>query len=153
MSSMGRSSKRTGGEVSSAHAPALHFLVQLLASLDVVRNAANGAEGVRPLKLATRLLLACGRDGAAVRLLGAIEAWQLRYQFDPEGALWNRRWTLPGDEDVLGHAHVRLAEGELAAARADGSRLSLDEALAEAVDDVRNARSVLAADTPRVAQD
>jgi predicted ATPase len=127
---------------------ALSACDHLLASLDVVRKSANGAEGLRPLKLAARLMLAVGRGGEAVRFLGAVEAWQRHHELEPERELWTRRWILPGDEDLLGEARGSLPEDEFLAARASGSLLSLDAALREAVEQVRGIQEELSGREP-----
>jgi non-specific serine/threonine protein kinase len=109
----------------------------LLASLGMARDSANGADGLRPLKLAGRFAIACGRYRQGVRWLGCVEAWQVQHDLRPERTLWTRRWRLPGDEEALGLARARLTEEEFAAARTGGSLLSLEAALGEALNDAR----------------
>lgn len=115
----------------------------LLSTLELARESPNGAEGLRPLKLAARLMMALGHRTEAVRLLGAVEAWQLRHELRPETALWIRRWTLPGDEEGLSLAQASLAEHEFSAARMSGNLLSLEAALWEALHQVRAAQAGL----------
>jgi tetratricopeptide (TPR) repeat protein len=115
----------------------------LLSSLEIARDSANGAEGLRPLKFAARLLMALGRHAEAVQLLGAVEAWQLRHELQPERALWLRRWTLPGDEEGLSLAQSYLAAHDFASARTSGGLLSLDGALRDALQHVRDAQAGL----------
>jgi predicted ATPase/DNA-binding XRE family transcriptional regulator len=109
----------------------------LLASLGMARDSANGADGLRPLTLAGRFAIACGRYSQGVRLLGCVQAWQNQHDLRPERTLWTRRWRLPGDEEALGVARINLTEEEFAAARTGGSLLSLEAALGEALDDAR----------------
>jgi hypothetical protein len=115
----------------------------LLASLQMARDSANGADGLRPLKLAGRFAIACGRYSEGVRLLGCVEAWQLQHDLRPERTLWTRRWRLPGDEQALSLARVNLTQEEFTAARTGGSLLSLEAALGEALDTARESNSVV----------
>jgi tetratricopeptide (TPR) repeat protein len=113
----------------------------LVSCLEIASDSANGAEGLRPLKLAARVMIAVGRPAEAVRLLGAAEAWQLRHELQPERALWTTRWTLPGDEEGLRVAHAQLTEDEFLAARTSGRGLSLDEVLREADRHIREVQA------------
>jgi hypothetical protein len=109
----------------------------LLASLAMARHSANGADGLRPLKLAGRFAIACRRYSEGVRLLGFVEAWQLQHDLRPERTLWTRRWRLPGDEEALRLARLNLTDEEFAEARTRGSLLSLEAALGEALNTAR----------------
>jgi tetratricopeptide (TPR) repeat protein len=101
-------------------------------SLEMARESSNGAEGLRPLQLAARLAVASGGDRHAARLLGAVAGWLGRHAVQPDTTLW-ARWSLRGDDDTLVAARANLGEQAFEAAWAEGLRLSLDDALDDAL--------------------
>jgi non-specific serine/threonine protein kinase len=108
-----------------------------LASLELASPASTGPVGLRPLHLAARLAGAAGDHRRAVRLYAAATGGRGRHAVWPGSSLWARwTWTPRDDDEALAAAlaaRAVLGEEAFAAAWADGSLLSLDEALGDAL--------------------
>jgi non-specific serine/threonine protein kinase len=113
--------------------------VRIQASLQTARawwwreSSGSGADGLRPLQLAAHLAVAEGRYPLGVSLFGAVAAIQGRRDLHPNNTLWTR-WALPGAEAALMACRDALGEADLAAAWSAGQRLSLEDALDQALE-------------------
>jgi hypothetical protein len=100
------------------------------ASLEMARASSIGALGLQSLQLASRLAGALGDHPRAVRLRAAVAGWQGDHAAWPGSTVWaGWTWTSRDDDETLRAAHTALGESAFAAAWAEGSLLSLDDAL------------------------
>jgi predicted ATPase len=103
------------------------------ASLEITRASSEATIGLHSLHLAARLAIASGDHRRAVRLFATVAGWHGRHAVRPGSNLWARwTWTLR-DDDALAAARAALGEPAFAAAWAAGSRLSVDDAIEDAL--------------------
>jgi non-specific serine/threonine protein kinase len=107
------------------------------ASLELARPSRTGAVGLRVLQLAAQLAVGSGDHRRAVRLFAAVDSWQGRHDVPPGSTVWTGwTWTPRDDENAVSAARAALAalgEPAFAAAWAEGLRLSLDDAIDDAL--------------------
>jgi non-specific serine/threonine protein kinase len=105
---------------------------QARASLALARVLARHALGLWPLQLAATLATRSGQCERAVRIIAAAMVWRERYELHDQ-SLWMR--ALPENEadDLLRVARAAIGDAAVAVAWAEGSALSLEAALDQAL--------------------
>ena len=109
------------------------------ASLQMASPSSTGAVGLRPLHLAARLAVASGDHRRAARLYAAVTGGRGRHAVWPDSTLWGGwTWTPRDDDEALTAARAaRAALGEeaFAAAWAEGRAMTLEQAIAYALEE------------------
>ncbi|HZO27515.1 MAG TPA: hypothetical protein VFH48_16165, partial [Chloroflexota bacterium] len=97
------------------------------------------AVGLRPLHLAARLAVASGDHRRAARLYAAVTGGRGRHAVWPDSTLWGGwTWTPRDDDEAQADARAArdvLGEAAFASAWAEGRAMTLEQAVAYALDE------------------
>jgi hypothetical protein len=111
-------------------------------SLTLARQAEPDTEALGPLRTAASVAVELGQPRLAVRLLAAEAGWRAQHPLGTDSSLW-ARWVLSGQgvEADLSRARAALDDAACASAWAEGSAMTLEIALDEALAVYRAAAS------------
>jgi non-specific serine/threonine protein kinase len=105
------------------------------ASLQLARALGRHALGLWPLELAAVLAARLGHYAHAVRIAAALATWRTRHPVIQDQTLWTKAFPAQTPEGGLQMARAALGSAAFEAAWAEGSALSLEAAMDDALAD------------------